>query len=53
MASSSAMNLLSIPQNPDFKIGDLKESIFEGAENVTKNFKLVAQYDAVNNNDLN
>jgi hypothetical protein len=47
MASTIAMNLLSIPQSPDFRLGDLKESIFVGAENATKNLKIAGQFDPV------
>jgi hypothetical protein len=47
MASASAMNALGIPKNPDYKLSDLKESIFLDAENETRNMKTVGQYDPV------
>jgi hypothetical protein len=47
MASPSAMNLLSIPQNPEFIPVELIESIFVGVENATKKIKIVGQYDPV------
>jgi hypothetical protein len=47
MASTSAMNLLSIPRNEDFRLGNLKESMFRGAEDATKNIKIAGRYDPV------
>jgi hypothetical protein len=47
MASTSAMNLLSIPRNSDFRLADLKESMFRGAEDATKNIKIAGHYDPV------
>jgi hypothetical protein len=47
MALTVTTNLLAIPEKRDSSLNDLNIPFFAGAENDTKNIKIVAQIDPV------